>query len=183
MHVSRTEKYDPAQAYEVVGMVKDVRYFGLRKATEPMMYVAVWRENASGRTLVLRTGPQAAGVADAVRREVTALDAAVPVLSFRSIEQQIDNNIMEDRLLTTLSGFSACLALLISAVGLYGVVSYAVTRRTREIGIRMALGAERRSVVWLVGRHAVALVLLGAAIGIPAALAMSKAGAVVPVSA
>jgi predicted permease len=174
MHVARNEKYDPAEAYEVVGVVQDVHYFGLRQQTQPMMYVAVWRDVASGRALVLRTTSQAVGVPDAVRREVTALDAAVPVLSFRTIEQQIDNNIMEDRLMTTLSGFFGALALLLAAVGLYGVISYSVTRRTREIGIRMALGAERGSVVWLVGRHAAALVLIGAAIGIPAALSLSK---------
>ena len=139
-----------------------------------MMYVAVWREQASARALVLRTNARAMGIGDALRREGTAIDPAIPVMSMRTIEQQIDNNIMEDRLMTTLSGFFGVLALLLAAVGLYGVISYAVTRRTREIGIRMALGAERGSVVWLVGRHAAALVLIGAAIGIPAALALSK---------
>lgn len=174
MHVTRDEKYDAATAYEVVGVVKDVHYFGLRQDAEPMMYVAVWREQANTRALVLRTGQQAAGIPDALRREVTAIDPAIPVMSMRTIEQQIDNNIMEDRLMTTLSGFFGVLALLLAAVGLYGVISYSVTRRTREIGIRMALGAERSSVVWLVGRHAAALVLIGAAIGIPSALALSK---------
>src|SRR5262249_27967991 len=149
-------------------------YFGLREATEPMFYYTVWRPDAGQRSLVLRTSAQTAGLGDALRREVSAIDPAVPVLSLRTIEKQIDNNIMTDPLMTTLSGCYGALALLLAAVGLYGVISYSVTRRTREIGIRMALGAEQGSVVWLVGRHAVALVLAGAAMGIPAALALSK---------
>ena len=96
----------------------------------------------------------------------TVLDPAVPLLTARTIEQQIDSDIPEDRLLMTLSGFFGGLALLLAAVGLYGVISYAVGRRTREIGIRMALGAERQSVDWLVTRYAVGLVLLGQALGV-----------------
>ena len=99
---------------------------------------------------------------------------SIPLLNTRTIEQQIDNNILEDRLLTTISSFFGLLALLLAAVGLYGVISYAVTRRTREIGVRMALGAERSSVLWLVTRYSAGLVLAGAAIGIPAAMALSR---------
>ena len=174
MHVSRTEKYDAAQAYEVVGVVGDVHYFGLRQEPQPMMYLPVWRNGANPKVLVLRTSAQAAGTGDALRRAVTAIDPAIPVMNLRTIEQQIDNNIMEDRLMGALSGFFGGLALLLAAVGLYGVISYSVTRRTREIGIRMALGAERGSMLWLVARHAAMLVLAGAAVGIPAALALSK---------
>src|SRR5262249_14048024 len=125
-------------------------------------------------TLCVRTASGAAAVVDALRREVAAIDAAVPVMSTRTIEQEIDNNILVDRLLTTLSGFFCALALLLAAGGLYGVVAYAVTRRTREIGIRVALGAEGPSVLWLVARYAAGLVMAGAVIGIPAALLLSK---------
>ena len=89
------------------------------------------------------------------------------------MQQQIDNNILEDRLIATLSSFFGFLALLLASVGLYGVISYSVTRRTREIGIRMALGAQRSEVLRLVIRSAALLVILGAAIGIPAALAVT----------
>jgi predicted permease len=168
------EKYDPARAYEIVGLVKDAHYFGLRQATQPMVYRPVWRPDASFRALCIRTTGETAGTADGLRRHVTALDPAVPVMSFRTIEQQIDNNILEERLISTLAGFFGMLALLLAAVGLYGVISFAVTRRTREIGIRMALGAERASVVWLVARQAAGLVVVGALIGIPAALAVTR---------
>src|ERR1041384_245337 len=116
LHVARDEKYDAATAYEVVGVVKDVHYFGLRELTEPRVYVAIWREQANSRALVLRTSARAFGIEDALRREVTAIDPAVPVMNTRTIEQQIDNNIMEDRLMTTLSGFFGVLALLLAAV-------------------------------------------------------------------
>jgi len=168
------ENYDPATAYEIVGVVKDAHYFGLREATEPMVYLPVWRQGASSNSLCVRTVGQTAALTEAIRRQVAAIDPAVPLLSTRSIEQEIDNNILIDRLLTRLSGFFGSLALLLAAVGLYGVISHAVTRRTREIGLRMALGAERSSVIWLVGRYAAALVLAGAAIGVPAALALSR---------
>ncbi len=168
------EKYDPARAYEVVGVVGDVHYFGLRDATEPMAYLPVWKVRADTRALVIRTSDNAGGVLDAVRRHVAAIDPTIPVVGAQTIEQYIDNSILVDRLLATLSGFFGLLALLLAAVGLYGVISYAVTRRTREIGVRMALGAERGSVLWLVARYAGGLVLAGAAIGIPAALALSK---------
>jgi ABC-type antimicrobial peptide transport system permease subunit len=120
------------------------------------------------------TSAQNSRLTNAIRRAITAIDPAVPLLSTRTIEQEIDNNILVDQLLTTLSGFFGVLALLLSAVGLYGVISYAVTRRTREFGLRMALGAERSSVIGLVARYTAVLVLSGAAIGVPAALALSK---------
>jgi predicted permease len=171
--LSLADRFDPARAYEVVGVVGDAHYFGLREAAEPMVYMPVWKARADSRALVVRSD-NAAGVTDAVRRQVASLDPAIPVLSTRTIEEFIDNNILIDRLLATLSGFFGLLALLLAAVGLYGVISYSVTRRTREIGVRMALGAERRSVLWLVARYAGGLVLVGAAIGIPAALALSR---------
>jgi predicted permease len=174
MHVCLDEKYDPARAYEVVGVVGDVHYFGLREATEPMIYTPVWKGTASGRALCIRTSDAAAGLTDSIRRHIQTIDPAIPILSTRTIEKYIDNNIVEDRLLTTISSFFGGLALLLAAVGLYGVISYAVTRRTREIGVRMALGAERSSVLWLVTRYSAGLVLAGAAIGIPAALLLSR---------
>lgn len=174
LHICFDEKYDASRACEIVGVVKDAHYFGLRQATQPMVYRALWQPGASSRALCIRTSREAPGIVEAIRRQVTAIDPAIPVLDTRTIEQQIDNNILEERLIATLSSFFGSLALLLAGVGLYGVVSFAVTRRTREIGIRMALGAERSAVLWLVVRGAAVLVLAGAAIGIPVALAISR---------
>jgi putative ABC transport system permease protein len=169
MHVSTDETYKPDRAFEIVGVVKDAHYFGLREALEPMMYFPVWRQ-AGSRALCIRTSKDAPQLAAGIRRQVTAIDAGIPVLSVRSMHQEIDNDILVDRLIATLSSYFGLLALLLAGVGLYGVISYGVTRRTREIGIRMALGAQRPAVLWLVMRRAAAFLLIGAVIGIPTAL-------------
>ena len=166
-------EYQADRAYEIVGVVKDARYFGLREPIDPMIYVPIWRHNAGPRTLCIRTSRQAPEMVEIVRRQVTAIDSAIPILNSRTMQQQIDTDILQERLIATLSSFFGSVALLLAAVGLYGVISYAVARRTREIGIRMALGAQGRSVLWLVVRDAVLLVGAGAAIGIPAALAVT----------
>jgi predicted permease len=170
MHLVADEKYKAERAYEIVGVVKDAHYFGLREANEPMIYFAVWRPDARSRSICIRTNRDSAQLAGLIRREVTAIDPGIPVLAVRSMHQEIDNDILVDRLIATLSSFFGLLALLLAGVGLYGVISYGVTRRTREIGIRMALGAQRGSVLWLVMRRAAAFMLIGAVIGVPAAL-------------
>jgi predicted permease len=169
-HLVTDEKYQAERAYEIVGVVKDVHYFGLREALQPMIYFPIWRPNARSRSICIRTGRDSAQLAAAIRHEVTSVDPGIPVLSVRSMQEEIDNDILVDRLVATLSGFFGLLALLLAGVGLYGVISYGVTRRTREIGIRMALGAQRGSVLWLVMRRAAAFLLIGAVIGVPAAL-------------
>jgi predicted permease len=174
MHLVNDEKYRADRAFEIVGVVKDAHYFGLREALEPMIYFPVWRQQAGSRALCIRTSRDSGQLAAAIRREVSAIDPGIPVLAVRSMHQEIDNDILVDRLIATLSSFFGLLALLLAAVGLYGVISYGVTRRTREIGIRMALGAQRPSVLWLVMRRAAAFLVIGAVIGIPAALFLTR---------
>jgi len=135
-----------------------------------MIYFAVWRQDVSSRSLCIRTSQDSTQIAGALRREVTSIDPGIPVIAVRTMNQEIDNDILVDRLIATLSSFFGLLALLLAAVGLYGVISYGVTRRTREIGIRMALGAQRSSVLWLIMRRAAAFLVLGALIGIPTAI-------------
>jgi predicted permease len=173
-HICFGEEYDSSRAYEIIGVVKDARYFGLREKSEPMAYLPIWRQNPFATSICIRTNRDMASLVADVRRLVTDLDPAVPVMNSRTMQQQIDNDILTDRLIATLSGFFGFLALLLAAVGLYGVISYAVTRRTREIGIRMALGAPRSVVLRLVVRDAALLILAGAAIGIPSALAATR---------
>ncbi len=111
---------------------------------------------------------------ETIRREVAALDAAIPVLGARTIAAEIDNNVMQEKIVATLSSFFGLLALVLASVGLYGVMAHAVARRTREIGIRMALGAQAGSVLWLVLRDALLMVGVGSAAGIPSALGLSR---------
>jgi putative ABC transport system permease protein len=174
LHFSDSEEYKAERAYEIIGVVKDVHYFGLREAPEPMIYFAVWRQQAGSRMLCIRTSRDVPELAAAIRREVTAIDPAVPVLNVKTMQEQINEDILVDRFVASLSSFFGLLALLLAGVGLYGVISYSVTRRTREIGIRMALGAQQPSVLWLVMRGASTLLIVGTVIGIPAALLASR---------
>jgi len=174
LHVSFSEKYDPARAYEVVGVVKDSRQFNLRDPLVPILYVPTWRTLWSSRSLCIRTTREAPETAESVRRLISGIDPSIPVTGASTMQKQIDENILEDRLIATLSGFFGLLALLLAGVGLYGVISYSVTRRTREIGIRIALGARRPALWRLVAFDATLLVGVGAAIGIPVALATTR---------
>jgi predicted permease len=168
------EKFQMEGSYEIIGVAKDVRYFNLRTDPERMVYLPNWRASVGFRTLCLRTTNDPNQTVNAVRRTVQTLDAAVPILASRTMDELIDNNLLQERMVATLSTFFGVLALLLASVGLYGVMAHAVTRRTREIGIRMALGAERGSVLWLILRDATAMVVVGAVVGIPIALAVTK---------
>ena len=170
----RDSKFKMEESYEIIGVVKDAKYFGLREATDSMIYVPVWRDGAGGRTLCVRTTGRPERVVAAVRREAAALDAAIPVLQTLTMADQFDNNIAQERMLTTLGGFFGALALLLAAVGLYGVMAHAVTRRVREIGIRMALGARAPEVRWMILRETLLMVAIGALLGIPSALALTR---------
>jgi putative ABC transport system permease protein len=161
-------------AYEVVGVVGDTRYFGLREATESMIYISVWRQGADGRVLCVRTARDPNQTIEAIRRKVQEQDSGVPLIEARSMQEQMDDDLLQERLVAILSGFFGVLALLLASVGLYGVIAYAVARRTREIGIRMALGAPRTHVVGIVLRDALVMVLTGSLVGLCAALALTR---------
>ena len=139
-----------------------------------MVYLPVWRLFGGGNRLCVRTTGDPERLASVIRREVAQIDPAVPVLQTFTIEQQFDNTISQERTVTTLCGFFGSLAVLLAAIGLYGVMAHSVTRRYREIGIRIALGAERTSVLWLVLRDTAWMIGIGAAIGLPAAFALTR---------
>jgi predicted lysophospholipase L1 biosynthesis ABC-type transport system permease subunit len=168
------ETFRMERAFEIIGVVKDAHYFGLREATEPMIYQALWRPGVRSSSLAVRTGNDPRVLTETIRREVAALDGTIPVLGARTIAQEIDNNVMQEKIVATLSSFFGLLALVLASVGLYGVMAHAVARRTREIGIRMALGAQAATVLWLVLRDALLMVGVGSAVGIPAALGLSR---------
>ena len=161
-------------SYEIVGVVKDARYFGLRKSTESMVYLPVWSDGSSIRTLCLRTAGSPERLAGMVRHEAAALDPAIPVQQIITLADQFNNNIAQERMVTMLCSFFGVLALALAAIGLYGVMAHSVANRVREIGIRMALGARRNEILWLILRETSMMIGIGAAIGIPAALGLTR---------
>jgi predicted permease len=173
-HFAQGDKFDMAKAFEIVGVVKDSRYFNIREPVESMIYVPIWRFGSGSATLLLRSTGKPESLAGSVRREVQSIDPAIPVLLTRTMEEQFDNTISQERVVTTLSGFFGILAVLLATIGLYGVMAHAVTRRYREIGIRIALGSSRGRVLWLVLRDSIFMIAIGVVIGLGAALGVTR---------
>jgi predicted permease len=160
---------------EIVGVVKDARYSDLREEPVRMFYGPLAQRRLWGHMVLhLRTAGDLAPLAAAIRSYVRELDKDLPVFDVHTVQQEVDRSLNQDKLIATLSAMFSVLALVLSAVGLYGVMSYVVSRRVREIGIRMALGAERGPIVGLVLKEAVLLVAAGVVVGLPAAWAVAK---------
>jgi predicted permease len=174
-HLSYHDVYRPEDALEIVGVVKSAHYDDVRRRDrEGTMYVPSWSDGAEARWLLLRTGGPAPPPIDAVRRELRAMDPNVPVMRVRTLEQDVNANFARERLIALLAGFFGVLALGLASVGLYGVMAYGVTQRTREVGLRMALGAARGDVVRMIVRESMAPVLIGMVIGLGAALGLTR---------
>src|SRR5262249_10936230 len=126
-------------------------------------------------TFLLRTQSPPAALVPALYREFGRIGPSIGFTDLRTLRQAVDDSIFEQRMLAALGGVFGTLALVLAAVGLYGVVAYGTARRSGEIGIRIALGARRPQVVWMILRDSLALVVIGLAIGLPAALAAAQA--------
>jgi len=163
--------------WEIVGIVRDAKYNGPRETQQRMVYFPVMQltENDSyAGTLLVQTSQDPALVAGAVRGALVAIDANLPVLDVKTIGEEVDLHLDNERFISQLSSFFSLLALLLACIGLYGVMNYDVARRTNEIGVRMALGAQISGVLWLVLKESMVLLAIGIAAGIPAALAATR---------
>ena len=159
---------------EVIGVVKDVKYNNLRDAIQPQAFTPYLANRfLQGMTVYLRTSTDPEQLIPMVRRKVQQLDSNIPVYALRTVNEQIDQSLRTERLVASLSSIFGLLATTLAVIGLYGVMTYTVARRTREIGIRMALGALQGNVLWMVMKEVLLLVAIGIALGIPAALALS----------
>jgi predicted permease len=165
-----------ARPLRIVGVAKDAHYNGVRASVTATAYIPYFQrlKNLHQMTYAIRTVLPPLSVAGAVRRAVADVDRAIPVAELRTEEDQIRNSLGVERLFAGLVGSFGALAALLAAIGLYGVLAYTVAHRTAEIGIRIALGASRGNVRWLVLRESLATVALGILVGAPAALALSK---------
>jgi predicted permease len=165
------------EAIEVIGVVKDAKYGNLTEKTIPIaFYPHSQLPDAMGNFVVRFSGP-ASAVVPQVRQTIRQVNNNLPIDEVVSLADHIDRSLVQQKLVARLASFFGLLALLLACVGLYGVMSYGVARRTNEIGIRMALGAQGRSVLWLVLREALLLVVIGLVVGVLASLAVTKTAA------
>lgn len=160
---------------QIVGVVGDAHYTGVRARIQPTAYMP-YSQNLKGlhqMTIAIRTALPPLAIAGAVRKAVADTDRTIPVAELKTEVQQIAQSLATERMFAALVSAFGGVAALLAAIGLYGVMAYAVTRRTVEIGIRLALGADRASVLWMVLRQSLWMVALGLLIGIPSALALT----------
>jgi putative ABC transport system permease protein len=160
---------------EIIGVLKDSHYSDLRQEPVPVFYMPL-EQNTQWGTLYyyVRTAVEPSSIAPQMRREVAALDSNLPVRELKTMETQIEENMFAERIMSMLSGGMAGLATVLAAVGLYGVLAFSVARRTREIGIRMALGANAGNVRGLVMREMLWILAIGTICGLGAAAGTMK---------
>jgi predicted permease len=161
---------------EVVGVVKDARYGSLRDAPVPMFYLP-FAQAHTGRgqmTLHVRTTGDPIGVARAVRSEAQGISGGAPMFEIQTLAAQVSASLIEERMIATLCGSFGALALMLVSIGVYGIMAYSVTRRTNEIGLRMALGARPSDVTWLVLRETLLLAGAGLAIGLTSSVSVAR---------
>jgi len=166
--IGRCLLIDTMPCSQVVGVVEDARRFGLREEPAMQYYIPLGQERAhgfGGRRLFVRPVGSGAGLADALRAEMLRLNPGIGFVTVQSLQDSLDPQIRPWRLGATMFGLFGALAVLVAAIGLYSVISYLVTQRTHELGVRIALGAQIGDVVGLVVRHGVGLALAGIAIG------------------
>jgi predicted permease len=159
----------------IVGVIRATRYESLRDEI-PLEVFRPYRQMdfATGMTAYIRTTHNPDDVFNSIRKRVHELDANLPVFDMITLERQVENSLVIERLVSTLSTGFGLLATLLAAIGLYGVMAYTVARRTREIGIRMAIGAAKRDVLWLVMREVLVLAGIGVAIALPVSWALGQ---------
>lgn len=157
---------------EIVGIVADSLVEGPREGVHRQVFIPKWGNGSAA--FYVRAALPSNLLYDAVKRQLKKLDPAMPVYQMKTLGRQLDETLLTERLIALFSAGFGFLATLLGAIGLYGVMAFVVTRRTKELGLRMALGADAGSVVWLVMREVVMLLVIGLAIGIPAALGTGR---------
>jgi predicted permease len=170
---------DPAApgVWHIVGIVRDSKHRSPAEKPQPFAFLAVTQltgDDQYAYWLQIRSVGDPARITGEVRAALTGIDPNLPILKTQTIDEQLDLLIDEQRFVSKLAGFFAVLALTLACIGLYGVMTYSVVRRTSELGVRMALGAPRAGLLWMVLKESLVLLAIGVALGIPLSIAASR---------
>ena len=157
---------------EIIGVVENSLYEGPREGVRRQVFIPHYGANSAA--IYVRGAVPSSALYGTVRNELKQIDAAMPLYDLKTLQGQLDETLLSDRLVALLSAGFGLLATLLASIGLYGVMAFVVARRRKELGIRLALGAQPGFVIWLVMREVVLLVTIGLAVGIPAALALGQ---------
>jgi putative ABC transport system permease protein len=162
----------PKLDIEIIGVVDDSLYEGPREGVRRQVFVPAW--GRSSATFYVRTTMSSAAAFALMRREVQELDRSLPIYQTKTLQAQLDETLLSDRLVALLSAGFGLLATLLASIGLYGVMAFVVARRRKELGIRLALGAQRGIIIWSVMREVLLLLAIGLAFGIPTGLGLGR---------
>jgi predicted permease len=164
------ESFEKSGEIEVVGVVRDTKYASVRDPAAPTMYRCVWQTTSRNLHVVLRTTGEPLPMSNPVRAAMREIDPTLPIQEFTSQSEQISQRFAQERLFARAYAAFGALAVLLACIGLFGVMSYNVARRTGEIGVRLALGAQRRTVIGMVMSESIRLVAISIALGLAAVL-------------
>jgi putative ABC transport system permease protein len=174
-HIGQSPDPTARPDIEIIGVVSDAKYENLRDAAPRQVYIPFFQNQAVVGTVVyVRTSEESSAFLGTVRSKVQEMDPALPLFGIRSLEDQVDRSLMTERMIATLASAFGTLATLLAMIGMYGVMSFTVARRAKEIGIRMSLGAQTRNVLGMMMREVAFLMVSGIAIAIPAYIALAR---------
>jgi putative ABC transport system permease protein len=165
---------EASKPYEIVGVVADIKQSGMEHETRPAFFVSFRQKEVAFMNLVVRSTVEPSTLIPALRSRVWAVDKYAPITRIRTLEQVVSDSVAQPRFYTLLLALFAVVAVILAAIGLYGVMSYAVSRRTQEIGIRLSLGAEPQRILRMILGQSLVLILIGVAAGLAAAFALTR---------
>lgn len=163
-----------APGFEIVGVAADSKYYDLHEKAKPMAFFPICQKPVTGFELVLHTSGAPERVAAEARHGLQQVSSKLPILSVSSLNVQVEQSLREQKMITSLCSIFGALALMLASIGIYGTLAYSVAGRVTEIGIRMAMGAQQSSVIWLILRDSALLVAIGVLVGLPLGLSGTR---------